>query len=81
MMLGRIDFGPHRDRRRDTDAEMAIGPANRYRQASQGKAQDAPGRARAPQTIPGPWGPIDLPIGKGVARRLFGPNEQNFGPN
>jgi hypothetical protein len=42
MMLGRIDCDPHRDRRRDTDAEMAIGSAKRYRQARQGS--------------PRPWG-------------------------
>ena len=50
MMLGRFDCGPRRNRHRDTDAEMAIGPAERYPAGGPGKAQDALGLARAPQT-------------------------------
>jgi hypothetical protein len=46
-MLGRIDCGLHRDRRHDTDAEMAIGSAKRYRQAGQGRPRMRPdGRGR-----------------------------------
>jgi hypothetical protein len=62
-MLGRIDCGPHRDRRLDTDAEMAIGSAIDIGMAGQGRPRMRPdGRGHLPDRLYGLAGTNEVPI-------------------
>jgi hypothetical protein len=53
--------------------------AREYSQLAARAREGSSNRCRRPSQ--GHGAGIGLPIGKGVARRHFGPNEQNFGPN